>query len=436
MQHQRNESTTGLPTGIFLRHANGCPGNGGCSCTPTIRAKVYDKRAERRDSSGRRGRYVAKSFPVSEYGSRSKALKAATAWRAKHVAHVHDGGRIAQTHKTLCQVAEEWLAGAKASPPTVLNRSQEPYKPSALRGYEADLKEYALKEFGAHRIADIGRGDLQAWVDRLIGEGHSGSKVRNIVIPLRVLYRHAVEREWVNRNPTIGLRLPNGHNARERAASPSEAARLLAALPAVDRPMWATAFYAGLRRGELRGLRWEDVDLAKGIIQVRRSWDDYAGEVTPKSKKGTRTVPVTALLRDYLTDQKVRTEGEPRHFVFPGKANDHPFTPSHIRKRAAKAWEAANAKRAKDAAEHGQPAPDPLVPIGLHECRHTFVSLMHDAGLSLERIGDYVGHSSTYMTDRYRHLLEGHEDEARRLMDEYLARADTRGRIEQLESEA
>jgi hypothetical protein len=58
---------------------------------------------------------------------------------------------------------------------------------------------------------------------------------------------------------------------------------------------------------------------------------------------------------------------------------------------------------------------------------------MHDAGLSLERIGDYVGHSSTYMTDRYRHLLEGHEAEAAQLLDEYLARADTRGRLEQLD---
>jgi hypothetical protein len=57
---------------------------------------------------------------------------------------------------------------------------------------------------------------------------------------------------------------------------------------------------------------------------------------------------------------------------------------------------------------------------------------MHDAGLSLERIGDYVGHGSTYMTDRYRHLLEGHEQEAARMLDEYLARADTAGRIEQV----
>jgi len=47
---------------------------------------------------------------------------------------------------------------------------------------------------------------------------------------------------------------------------------------------------------------------------------------------------------------------------------------------------------------------------------------MHDAGLSLERIGDYVGHNSTYMVDRYRHLLDGHEAEAARRFDEYLKR--------------
>jgi hypothetical protein len=72
------------------------------------------------------------------------------------------------------------------------------------------------------------------------------------------------------------------------------------------------------------------------------------------------------------------------------------------------------------------------VPIELHSCRHTFVSLMHDAGLSLERIGDYVGHGFTYMTDRYRHLLEGHEQDAAWMLDEYLTRADTSGRLEQI----
>jgi integrase len=62
-----------------------------------------------------------------------------------------------------------------------------------------------------------------------------------------------------------------------------------------------------------------------------------------------------------------------------------------------------------------------MPPVGLHEARHCAVSYMHEAGLSLERIGDYIGHSSAYMTDRYRHLLEGHEDEARKKMDAFYA---------------
>lgn len=85
------------------------------------------------------------------------------------------------------------------------------------------------------------------------------------------------------------------------------------------------------------------------------------------------------------------------------------------------AWAAQNKRRTEKAEEQGT-KPELLEPIGLHEARHTYVSLMHDAGLSLERIGDYVGHSSKYMTDRYRHLLDGHEAEAARTFDEYLAR--------------
>jgi hypothetical protein len=60
---------------------------------------------------------------------------------------------------------------------------------------------------------------------------------------------------------------------------------------------------------------------------------------------------------------------------------------------------------------------------------------MFYAGLSLERIGDYVGHSSSYMTDRYRHLLEGHEAEAGAMLDKFLALSDTSSRVQQLEPE-
>lgn len=383
--------------GIEERHSRICRSSEGgkCNCQPSYRAWIFDPQS---------GTKVRKTFPT---------LAAAKRWRVDATSAKNRGRLVTTTRVTLNELAEQWLEGAQAEPPTVLNRSNEPYKPSALREVERNLRNYVLPALGAHRLSDVRRGDLQRFVDKLRGEGLSGSKVRNVIIALRVLYRHAIERELVEFNPTSGLRLPNGSKPRERAASAGEARELLAALPESDRALWATAFYAGLRRGELRGLRWSDVDLAKGVISIRRSWDDVAGEVAPKSSKGTRTVPVVALLRDYLLAEKLRTGRDGGDLVF-GAKPDHPFTPSHIRKRAAKAWETESTKR------KAKKLP-PLVPIGLHECRHTYVSLLHDAGLSLERIGDYVGHSSAYMTDRYRHLLDGHEAEAAELLDRYLA---------------
>ncbi len=411
MQAKRSASNGRRSPGIDARHSRSCQTSSGgdCNCTPSYRAWVYDRRS---------GQKIRKTFQ----GTGAQA--AAKAWRVDALSALNRGKLSPTTRRTLREAVEAWQASAEADPPIILTRSGRRYKPSVLRGYRADLHNHVLPTLGALRLAEIRRGDLQALADRLLGQGLSASTVRNVVMPLRAIYRYALERDEIMVNPTSNLRLPTGLGQRERVASASEASELLAVLPEDDRALWATAFYGGLRRGELRGLKWDDVDLATGVIRVARSWDEKDGAIEPKSAKGTRTVPITALLRDYLVAHEARTGRGADDFVFGPKA-DRPFTPSNIRKRAAVAWAKAN--------EHRQAKGlGPLQPIGLHECRHTFVSLLHDAGLSLERIGDYVGHSSTYMTDRYRHLIEGHEAESARMFDEYLARADTGARIEQL----
>jgi integrase len=76
---------------------------------------------------------------------------------------------------------------------------------------------------------------------------------------------------------------------------------LIAALEPRDRPLWATAMYAGLRRGELQALKWTDIDLATGVVHVRRAWDRVAGELAPKSEAGERKVPIPGVLRDQLS---------------------------------------------------------------------------------------------------------------------------------------
>jgi integrase len=159
-----------------------------------------------------------------------------------------------------------------------------------------------------------------------------------------------------------------------------------------------------------------DVDLADGLIRVHGSMNSYGDRGEPKSRAGRRSVPIVAALRDLLVEHKLVTRrGE--GLVF-GSSATRPFTPTAVRKRAMTAWRRAGLK-----------------PIGLHECRHTFASLLVAAGVYAKAITAYLGHASIQTTfDLYGHLMPGNEDEAVALVDAYLKRADTGRRLTELES--
>lgn len=227
------------------------------------------------------------------------------------------------------------------------------------------------------------------------------------------MLRRPLTDDELQANPTDRLDLPADSKPRERAASVDEAAELLEALPVDQRALWAVAFYAGLRRGELRALRWSAIDDGVTEIRVEHGWDEVEGEIAPKSAKGVRRVPVAGALRLVMLEHRARTGRRGADLVF-GRTAMEPFTPTHVRSSALEAWAVA----AVGAFLTGRSGS--LEPIGLHECRHTFVSLMHAAGRSLEEIGDYVGHSSAYMTDQYRHLLDGARTEAAAALDALL----------------
>jgi integrase len=310
---------------------------------------------------------------------------------------------------TLHEAAETWLEGARSG--TIRTRSGDVFKPATLRGYDQALRDRILPELGAKRLAEVTRRDVLDLVDRLLAEGLDPSTIRNAVAPLRVIYRRAVDRSEVAVNPTTALNLPAARGKRDRIADPVEAAKLIAAVPSDDRPLWATAFYAGLRSGELQALQWEDVDLAAGVIRVERAYDPKAREfIAPKSKAGIRKVPIPAALREQLIEWKLRC-GRSAGVVF-GRTAETPFDARALARRASTAW-----KRAK------------LSPIGLHECRHTFASLMIAAGVNAKALSTYLGHASIGITfDRYGHLMPGNEEEAGRLLDAFLERGNTQAR--------
>lgn len=382
-----------------------------CNCAPSYRCEgAYDKR--------RGQRTAPKTFP---------SLVEAKRYRDDSSVRVGTGTLHAGMTLT---VATAWeLMRSDLESGRIANNKGEPYKPAVLRGYDQKMAQYVLPHFGRDKLIDLTTAHFQSFVDGLAETKLTGSTIRNTIMPVRVLYRWAMQRGHAAANPTLGLSVPNvGGTPRDRVAAPEEAVLLLDALRGTVAPwlvaLYATAFYSGLRRGELMALDWANVDLAGGRwgepypgIQVIEAFDPTfkkgralpkgalrlpvrgAGLFTlPKSKAAVRFVAIPDLLVRELA-QLDRTSG----LVF-GNDGEIPFYQRKTIEDVTRAWKTAG-----------------CTPIGLHEARHTYASLMIRAGVNIKTISTYMGHSSITTTlDLYGHLLPGHGAEAMQLLNAYL----------------
>jgi len=377
--------------GIEVRHARTCRSHQGkaCTCTPAYRATAWSKRDNK---------LVRKTFPTEA---------AALVWREDARVDLRRGVLVAPKPTTLRQVGDRWLEDAGKG--NVRNRSGDRYKPSSLRGYEQALREYIYPAIGGVKLQDLRPSDVQKLADDLVAKGLNPSTVRNALLPLRAICRRAIRQGDLSVNPTTGVEIPAVRGRRTRVIPPTEAQLLIRTAPPEDQVLWATAFYAGLRRGELQALRWQDVDLAKGVINVERSWDQKQGLVDPKSSAGRRRVPIAAVLRDHLVNHRMTTRSDGLVFA---RQDGRPFNPTTVAQRAERAWKNQG-----------------LDPVTLHECRHTFATLMIAAGVNAKALQTFMGHSSITVTlDRYGHLFPGSEEEAAVLLDAYLQDAYARAR--------
>lgn len=391
-----------MAEGIRKRHSKKCASRDGkrCNCRAGFEASVFSKRD---------GRKIRKTF--------EREAEAKT-WRADATAALARGGLRAAKPVTLAEAWASWYQGVKAG--TITNRSGDPYKPSALRSYERAMRLRVLPRFGRVKLADLHRSDLQDLADDLLAEGKSPSSVKVTFLPLRAVLGRAVSRGELVVNTCDGLKLAAVRGGRERVATPGEAEALMAVAPVKDRAIWATALYGGLRRGELQALRAEDIDLAGGVIRVERGWDEKEGEIALKSRAGRRRVPIAPVLHDFLTAHRATTPRQDGDLAF-GRTATLPFYTKSLQERADRAWESANESEWERAQEEGRD-PRVLARITLHECRHTFASLMIAAGVNAKALQTFMGHSSIQVTfDLYGHLMPGSEAEAAALLDAYLA---------------
>ena len=376
-----------MATGVYKRHSKRCGSRDGrrCNCSPTWQAQAYDARSQK---------LVTRSFPSEG---------AARGWRHDIVTALRSGAIAprARSTPTVAQALEQLVAGMRDG--SVLDRSGKAYKPATTRSYEQAAQTYLIPALGRLRLSDVRRADVQAFVDRLRARGLQPSTIHNKLDPLRVVYRRAVRDDLVAVDPTVELELPRIRGRRDHVAAPAHAAALLDALPVAERAFWATALYAGLRVGELRALRWTDVDFDVGLVRVERGWDDVDGEQEVKTDAGRRVVPLAGRLRAELAAHKLRTGRGRDQLVF-GRTPTSALVRSTVRRRALQAWAAAG-----------------LQPLTPHEARHTCASYLIAAGLNAKQVQTYIGHSDVRTTfNVYGHLLPGDEAGATAQLDAFL----------------
>ena len=205
-------------------------------------------------------------------------------------------------HEVLAHARRGTLAGAVRTGATFADAAAEwlryvehdrKRRPSTVRDYRNTINGRLNPEFGGQPIEAIDSDRIDGWRAELVAAGGlSARTINKMLVILHGIFRRAMRVYGLPSNPVATVdRQPQRRSGDFQAFTPGEI-RLLGskAESEQDGAIFTVAAFTGLRLGELRALRWNDVDFAKRMVHVRRSFT-YGNEGTPKSGR-VRSVPL------------------------------------------------------------------------------------------------------------------------------------------------
>jgi integrase len=313
---------------------------------------------------------------------------------------------------TVARAAELWLASCDAAG---LERS-------TITAYRQHVTLRIVPVLGTLRLSQLSVPLVRGFEDRLAADGYSPVMVRKARHLLGALIADAQERGLVAQNVVRSLRTSRrGKGARldrrrkgklkvgVHIPSTDEIRAIIAKLEARFRPLLLTAIFTGLRASELRGLRWDDIDLKRAELHVRQRADRYNVIGRTKSEAGERTVPLPPIVVSVLREHKFPCPKGPLGLAFPNSKGRIDHRSSIVERGLRPAQVAAGIVNADGKARYP----------GLHSLRHFYASWCInrkvDGGLELplKMVQARLGHASIRMTaDVYGHLFPRGDDGA------------------------
>jgi len=341
----------------------------------------------------------------------------AEAERVKLLHERNSGLHQSPNRITVTEYLTHWLA-TYAEPNTA---------PRTYQRYEAIVRRHLIPALGRHNLTRLRPTQIQTYYAAALkagrADGRGGLSAQTVVHHHRV-FREALEQavKWqiLPRNPADAVTPPRPVRREMRVLRPKEIALLLDACDNDDlRTLIFVALSTGLREGELLALRWADLDLKDGHLQVTRTLHYLTSKGLefgePKTRRSRRRVSLSKETTRMLTLHRTRqlerrlslgTSYADSDLVFATEVGE-PIRPYRIAPRFARIVRRAN-----------------LGHMRFHDLRHTSASLLLAAGIHPKVVSERLGHSTVNLTlDTYSHVLPGLQEQAAQSMDAYLPKA-------------
>ena len=348
--------------------------------------------------------YIHKYYGRDEKGKTiqktetAKTKKEARAILIKHLAEVEEGTAIKETDETVGEYLNWYIE----------NISKIGNQPTTTYGYQKMLSKHILPELGRIKLKNLSARQIQEYITRKQGELSPNSIIKHIDF-LRKCLEKAVEMGKIRNNPASHITRPSKIRHEVQPYTAEQVMELVKCLN--ERSRWTymlltVAALTGLRRGELMGLRWCDIDFDGGILTVNQTRTMANEEVIkgPKTDRSRRRLALVPDLVELLKKEQERQKELSKYWITPYSDEGFVFvkddgTPPNVNA-------ISNAITYAVKTNH-------LPHITLHGLRHTYASLIHAGGATLVEAQHALGHSSPQITAGiYTHIYDRHNDRA------------------------
>ncbi len=324
----------------------------------------------------------------------------------KALRDVQQGVPLGDGRQTLGPYLDQWL--------TVVVKPN--VRPKTYRSYAQLVRLHVTPGLGYLRLARLEPGHVETFLEEKRLAGLSPRTRQYLRAVLRRALSRALKHGLVARNAAALADPPRSVRSETQTLTPGQARTFLASiLEHRLYPLFAVALSCGLRQGEILGLRWKDLDLERGVLQVRYALERLGKGwrlVEPKSERSRRTIklpdPLLPILREHRTRQleaRLAAGGcwRDRDFVFTAR-HGQPLDGCRLNRQTKTLLEAAALPR-----------------LHFHSLRHSCATFLLVQGVPPRVVMDVLGHSDIRLTlNTYSHVVEQLQEEAARQMSAVL----------------